>query len=198
MFNQQIRNRILQRESRIEGGDVMMVVRNNYYWLEEQSKAGFIANGDMIQIIRLIQLEEKFGFVFADAEIELLDFPDEKEYSVKLLLDTIDSETAGLPEPERQRLWKEMEQEYEHIPQRRKRNDAIQKDPYFNALHIKFAYAMTCHKTQGGQWPEVIIDQGYVNDKILNIEYLRWLYTAITRSTDKLYLVNFNPDFFTE
>lgn len=198
MFNQQIRNRILQRESRIEGGDVMMVVRNNYYWLEEQSKAGFIANGDMIQIIRLIQLEEKFGFVFADAEIELLDFPDEKEYSVKLLLDTIDSETAGLPEPERQRLWKEMEQEYGHIPQRRKRNDAIQKDPYFNALHIKFAYAMTCHKTQGGQWPEVIVDQGYVNDKILNIEYLRWLYTAITRSTDKLYLVNFNPDFFTE
>lgn len=196
MFNQQVRNRILQRESRIEGGDVMMVVRNNYYWLEEQSKAGFIANGDMISIVRLIKLEEKFGFAFADAEIELLDFPDEKEYSVKLLLDTIESPNAGLPEPERQRLWKEMEQEYGHIPHRRKRNDAIQKDPYFNALHIKFAYAMTCHKTQGGQWPEVIVDQGYVNDKILNIEYLRWLYTAITRSTDKIYLVNFNPDFF--
>ncbi len=198
LFNQQIRNRILQREGRIEGGDMIMVVRNNYYWLEEDSKAGFIANGDMIRVTRVIGTEEKFGFEFADAEIELLDFPDEKEYSVKLLLNTIDAESAGLPEPERQRLWKEMEQEYQHINQRRKRNDAIQKDPFFNALHIKFAYAMTCHKTQGGQWPEVIVDQGYVNDKILNIEYLRWLYTAITRSTDKLYLVNFNPDFFTD
>ena len=198
LFNRQIRNRILQRESRIEGGDVMMVVRNNYYWLVEQSKAGFVANGDMIHVVRVIHIEEKFGFVFADAEIELLDFPEEKEYTVKLLLDTIDSETSGLPEPERQRLWKEMEQEYGHIPQRRKRNDAIQKDPYFNALHIKYAYAMTCHKTQGGQWQEVIVDQGYVNDKILNIEYLRWLYTALTRSTDKIYLVNFNPDFFTD
>lgn len=198
MFNRQIRNRILQRESRIEGGDIMMVVRNNYYWLEDDSKAGFIANGDMIRITRLVGIEEKFGFLFADAEIELLDFPEEKEYAVKLLLDTIDSETAGLPEPERQRLWKEMEEEYQHITQRRKRNEAIQKDPFFNALHIKFAYAMTCHKTQGGQWPEVIVDQGYVNDKMLNTEYLRWLYTAFTRSTDKLYLVNFNPEFFTD
>lgn len=197
LFNKQIRNRILQHEARIEGGDMMMVVRNNYYWLDENSKAGFVANGDMIRIIRVIGIEEKLGFEFAEAEIELLDFPDEKEYTVKLLLDTIDSESAGLPEPERHRLWKEMEQEYQHINQRRKRNDAIQKDPYFNALHIKYAYAMTCHKTQGGQWPEVIVDQGYVNEQMLNIDYLRWLYTALTRSTDKLYLVNFNPDFFT-
>jgi exodeoxyribonuclease-5 len=198
LFNNQIRNRILQRESRIEGGDIMMVVRNNYYWLDETSKAGFIANGDMIRIVRVIGIEEKYGFVFADAEIELLDFPDEKEYTVKLLLDTIESESAGLPEPERQRLWKEMEQEYQHFRQRRKRNDAIQKDPYFNALHIKYAYAMTCHKTQGGQWPEVIVDQGYIIEQMLNTDYLRWLYTALTRATDKIYLVNFNPDFFTD
>lgn len=198
MFNRQIRNRILQRESSIEGGDILMVVRNNYFWLEDESKAGFIANGDMLRITRIVKIEEKYGFTFADAEIELLDFPDEKEYSVKVLMDTIDSERAGLPEPERQRLWKEMEIEYDHIPERRKRNDAIQKDPYFNAIHIKFAYAMTCHKTQGGQWPDVIIDQGYVGENMLNIEFLRWLYTAITRSTNKIFLVNFNPDFFSD
>ena len=91
-----------------------------------------------------------------------------------------------------------MEVEYEHIPQRRNRNDTIQKDPYFNALHIKFAYAMTCHKTQGGQWPDVIIDQGYVGENMLNIEFLRWLYTAITRAINKIFLVNFNPDFFSD
>lgn len=195
LFNRQIRNHILQRENRLEGGDILMVVKNNYYWLDETSKAGFIANGDMMRIVRIAGIEEKYDFTFADVEIELLDYPEEKEYTVKLLLDTIDSPSAGLPEPERNRLFKEVEQEYQHLTQKRKRYDAIQQDPYFNALHVKFAYAMTCHKTQGGQWPQVIVDQGYVNEKILNTEYLRWLYTAITRSTDKIYLVNFNPEF---
>jgi len=198
LFNRQIRNHILQRETRMEGGDILMVVKNNYYWLDETSSAGFIANGDMVRIVRLVKIEEKYGFTFADAELELLDYPEEKEYSVKLLLDTIDSPSAGLPEPERNRLFKEVENDYQHISQKRKRYDAIQQDPYFNALHVKFAYAMTCHKTQGGQWPEVIIDQGYVGEKMLNVEYLRWLYTAITRSTDKIYLVNFSPEFIAD
>lgn len=198
LFNRQIRNRILQRENRIEGGDLLMVVRNNYFWLGESAMAGFIANGDMIHVVRVLGTEDKFGFTFADVEIELADYPEEKEFTVKLLLDTIDSESSGLPENERQRLWREMESEYGHISQRRKRNQAIQEDPYFNALHVKFAYAMTCHKTQGGQWETVIVDQGYVNDQLLDNEYLRWLYTAVTRSITRLYLVNFNPEFFSD
>lgn len=198
LFNTQIRNRILQREFRLEGGDILMVVKNNYFWLDETSRAGFIANGDMIRIMRIVKVQELYGFTFAEAEIELLDYPEEKEYTVQLLLDTIDSPSAGLPEPERNRLFKEVEQDYQHIHQKRKRNEAIQQDPYFNAIHVKFAYAMTCHKTQGGQWPQVIVDQGYVNEKMLNVEYLRWLYTAITRSTDKIYLVNFKSEFISD
>jgi exodeoxyribonuclease V len=198
LFNSEVRNRILQRESRLEGGDILMIVKNNYFWLDESSRAGFIANGDMVRIVRIAKIEEMFGFTFADAEIELLDYPEEKEYTVKLLLDTIDSPGPGLPEPERNRLFKEVEQDYQHLRQKRKRNEAIQLDPYFNALHVKFAYAMTCHKTQGGQWPQVVVDQGYVNEKMLNVEYLRWLYTAITRSTDKIYLVNFKPEFIAD
>jgi len=198
LFNSEVRNRILQRENRLEGGDILMIVKNNYFWLDESSRAGFIANGDMVRIVRISKIEDLYGFTFADAEIELLDYPEEKEYAVKLLLDTIDSPGPGLPEPERNRLFKEVEQDYQHIRQKRERNEAIQLNPYFNALHIKFAYAMTCHKTQGGQWSQVVVDQGYVNEKMLNVEYLRWLYTAITRSTDKIYLVNFKPEFITD
>ncbi|NOX85222.1 MAG: AAA family ATPase [Chlorobi bacterium] len=196
LFNRQIRERILQRESRIEGGDLLMVVRNNYFWLDDSSKAGFIANGDLIRITRLKKTEEKYGFTFADADIELLDYPDEKEYEVKLLLDTIHAEGPGLTDNDRKRLFDSVEQEYIHIPQRRKRMEKIGKNPYYNALHVKFAYAMTCHKTQGGQWPGVIVDQGYLTDEMINTEYLRWLYTALTRSTDKAFLVNFRPDLF--
>lgn len=196
LFNQQIRNFILQKETDIEGGDLMMVVKNNYFWLDETSKAGFIANGDLIEIVRLTKIEEMYGFQFADAEINLLDYPDEKEQSVKLLLDTIYADGPGLSEEKRQLLFETVEEDYADIPQRRKRIDLVQKNPYYNALHVKFAYALTCHKTQGGQWPYVIVDQGYVNDDMINIEYLRWLYTALTRATKKLFLVNFNNDFF--
>jgi len=115
---------------------------------------------------------------------------------VKLLLKTIYSTGPGLSDSERQELFNEVEKDYLDIPARRARVDQVMKNPYFNAVHVKFAYAMTCHKTQGGQWPVVIVDQGYVNDEMINVEYLRWLYTAITRSTQKLYLVNFKPEFF--
>lgn len=196
LFNKQIRNYILQKETDIEGGDLMMVVKNNYYWLDETSKAGFIANGDLIEIIRLKRTFEMYGFHFAEAEINLLDYPDEKEHEVILLLDTIDSEGPGLTEENRQLLFQRVEEDYSDIPQRRKRIAMVQKNPYYNALHVKFAYALTCHKTQGGQWPFVIVDQGYLNEDMINIEYLRWLYTAVTRATKKLFLVNFNHDLF--
>ena len=196
LFNRQIRERILQRENRIEGGDLLMVVRNNYFWLDDTSKACFIANGDLVRIIRLKKIEEQYGFTFAGADIELLDYPEEKEYEIKLLLDTLYADGPGLTEAERKKLFVSVEQDYFHIPQRRKWMEEIAKNPYYNALHVKFAYAMTCHKTQGGQWPNVIVDQGYLTDEMINTEYLRWLYTAITRATEKVFLVNFRTDLF--
>ena len=196
LFNRQVRTRILQYENEIEGGDYLMVVKNNYFWLDENSEAGFIANGDLIRLVRIVKIEEMYGYRFADAEIELLDYPGEKEVSVKLLLSTLDSEGPGLPEDDRKQLFANIEEDYMDIPERKKRMARIAKNPWHNALHIKFAYAMTCHKTQGGQWPSVIIDQGYLAPEMINTEYQRWLYTALTRSTEKVYLINFSEEFF--
>ena len=196
LFNQQIRNRILQFENELEGGDFLMVVRNNYFWLEKDSKIGFIANGDLIKLLRIRKVEQMYGFPFADVEVELLDYPDEKEFEVKLLLTTLTSDGPGLSEDDQQLLFDRVEEDYMDIAERRKRMGKMSKNPWFNALHVKYAYAMTCHKTQGGQWPSVIIDQGYLNDEMINTEYQRWLYTALTRSTDKAYFVNFKEEFF--
>lgn len=196
IFNEQIRAGVLQRETELEAGDVLMIVKNNYYWLEETSKIGFIANGEMLEILRVIKIEELYDFRFAEAEVKLLNYPDEKEITVKLLLDTITSDGPGLNEERKNLLFENVLEDYQDIPQRGKRITEVMQNPYFNALHVKFAYAMTCHKTQGGQWPIVIIDQGWLNDEMINVEYLRWLYTAFTRSTNKLYLINFREDFF--
>ena len=146
--------------------------------------------------IRIIKTEELYGFKFADADVRLVDYPEEKEISVKLLLSTIDSDGPGLSNTDRNTLFNNIEEDYMDIPERRNRINKVMINPWYNALHIKFAYAMTCHKTQGGQWPQVFVDQGYLTDEMLNKEYLRWLYTAVTRSTSKLYLVNFNKEFF--
>ncbi len=196
LYNQQIRSRIQLRESVLEAGDKIMVVKNNYFWLPADSKAGFIANGDMAQVVRINHLEELYGFKFAEAEIRLADYPEEKELTVKLLLNTLDAPGPDISDVEQRQLFDEVERDYMSIPQRRKRLAAVKKDPYFNALHVKFAYAITCHKTQGGQWPVVFIDQGYVNEQQLDIEYMRWLYTAFTRATQKVFLMNFKDEFF--
>lgn len=195
-YNRQIRNNIQQRETVLEAGDQIMVVKNNYFWLDADSRAGFIANGDLAEVIRITGEEELYGFHFADAEIRLTDYPEEKEILVKLLLDTLDANAPSLTEEEQRKLFDEVERDYQHIPNRKKRIAAMQKDPYFNALQIKYAYAMTCHKTQGGQWPQVFIDQGFVNEEQLDVEYLRWLYTAFTRATEKVYLLGFQEIFF--
>jgi len=171
-------------------------VKNNYFWLDKTSKAGFIANGEMFEILRIIKVEGLYGFRFAEAEIRLLDYPDEPELTVKLLLDTIMAEGPGLSDEDKNRLFENVLEDYQDIPQKRNRIAMVMANPYFNALHIKFAYALTCHKTQGGQWPTVIIDQGWLADEMINTEYLRWLYTAFTRATDKLYLINFREEFF--
>jgi len=196
LFNQQVRNHILNKETEIEGGDVLMVVKNDYFWLDETSKAGFIANGDLMQVVRILKIEEMYGFRFADAEIRLIDYPEKKEISVKILLSTIYIDGPGLSNADRNTLFQKVEEDYMDIPERRKRVQKIMTNPWYNALHVKFAYAMTCHKTQGGQWPHVFVDQGYLTEEMINTEYLRWLYTAVTRSTSKLYLVNFDLKFF--
>ncbi len=196
LFNREIRYRILFRENEISGGDIMMSVRNNYYWLPDKSETGFIANGDLIEVMRIAKTEEMYGFHFADASIRLIDYPEEKELEVKLLLDTVMAETASLSRDDYYRLFEEVMKDYEDEPSRSSKLEKVKNNPYYNALQVKFAYALTCHKTQGGQWSTVFIDQGYLKEDMINKEYLRWLYTAITRATEKVYLVNFLDYFF--
>lgn len=196
IFNQQIRSRIRWQENELSSGDYMMVVRNNYFWLPEESKAGFIANGDIIQLMRVGNIQEMHGFRFADVRMRMIDYPDEPELETRLLLDTIMSESPALSQADNKKLYDSVALDYSDIADRRMRLKKIKEDNFFNALQVKFAYAVTCHKAQGGQWPCVFVEQGYLTDEMINTEYLRWLYTAVSRATEKLYLVNFNKDFF--
>lgn len=194
-FNHQIRLRIKYMEDEIASTDKLMVVKNNYHWLPKKSGAGFIANGDMIEIMRLGWIEEQHGFRFANATVRLMDYPQEDSLDVKLLLNTLHVEAPALPDEDYQQLYNAVSQSYAHIPTPSEQAQKIAQDPYLHALQIKFGYAITCHKAQGGQWPAVFVDQGYITAEMLGTDYVRWLYTAITRASDKLYLVNFNEQF---
>ena len=196
-YNFQIRNRILYREEELSGGDYLMVVRNNYYWLaaDEQSNA-FIANGDIAKIRKMKNITELYGFRFADVVLEFLDYPDDEPLTCKVMLDTLYSETPSLSHADNKRLFEAVMEDYQHIANKRMRMEELKKNPYFNALQVKFAYAVTCHKAQGGQWDAVFVDQGYLTEEMLNTDFLRWMYTAITRSVKELFLVNFNAKFF--
>ncbi len=194
-FNQQIRMRIKYMEDEVASGDKLMVVRNNYYWLPKDSGAGFIANGDLIEIMRLGAQEEMHGFRFANATIRLMDYPKEDSLDVKLLLNVLHVEAPALPETDFEQLYNSVCMSYAHIPTPSEPAKKIAEDPYLNSLQVKFGYAITCHKAQGGQWSAVFVDQGYLTEEMLGIEYIRWLYTAITRASEKLYLVNFNEKF---
>jgi len=196
LFNESIRSRILYREEEIAAGDLIMAVKNNYFWLPEDSKAGFIANGDMLEVLAITKRFELYDFRFAEARVRMIDYPDEKELEVLLLLDTLRTETPALSQTENARLFNDIMADYEDIPNKRRRIEKVKSNRHYNAVQVKFAYALTCHKTQGGQWPNVIVDQGYMNEEMLNTEYLRWLYTAMTRATKKLYLLNFQENFF--
>lgn len=196
LYNQHIRQRVLFMEDEINAGDLLMVVRNNYYWLPETSEAGFIANGDIIELTRIQRTEEIYGFRFADVTARLTDYPDMPEIDVKLMLDTLQSETPALPALDARKLFDAVAEDFRDIPNQRTRMSAIKKSPYLNALQVKYAYAMTCHKAQGGQWANVFIEMGYLPDKKPDTEYLRWLYTAFTRGTDKVFLLNFADEFF--
>ncbi len=196
IYNREIRHRILFLEEEISCGDYLMIVKNNYFWLPVESTAGFIANGDIVELMRIRKIEEMYGFRFADVTIRFIDYPDEKDVDVKIVLDTLMSESAALSQPDNNRLFQAVMADFQEVPSKRERMEKVKASPYFNALQVKFAYALTCHKTQGGQWDTVFIDQGYLNDKMLNLEFGRWLYTAVTRATKKLYLINFEDRFF--
>jgi hypothetical protein len=194
-FNQQIRMRILYMEDELATTDKLMVVKNNYHWLPKGSGAGFIANGDLIEVMRMGNTEEMYGFRFANATIRLMDYPNEDSLDVKLLLNTLHSESAALPDEDYDRLYLSVCANYAYITAPSEQAKLIAEDPYLNALQIKFGYAITCHKAQGGQWAAVFVDQGYLTAEMLGTDYVRWLYTAITRASEKLYLVNFNEQF---
>ncbi len=197
LFNNEIRQRILYREGEINAGDKIMIVKNNYSWISKKSKAGFIANGDIAEVLRIKNKESIADtYHFMDATIRLIDYPEEKDIDVKLLLNTLQMDAPSLSYDDYRRLYNEVAADYQHITDKYQRLKLIRTNPYLNALQIKFAYAMTCHKTQGGQWENVFIEQGYLTDEMVNKEYLRWLYTAVTRATQKLFLVNFNEKFF--
>ena len=198
IYNQEIRKRILFQENEISTGDYMMVLKNNYFWLPEGSEAGFIANGDIVEIVKIKKTEEIYGYRFADVTVRLIDYPDEKDLEVKIMLDTIMLETPALGYNESRKLWDEIMLDFQDVPLKQNRMYKVKNSPHLNALQVKFAYSLTCHKTQGGQWDTVYVDQGYITKEMINTEYLRWLYTATTRAVKKLYLINFNDYYFRE
>lgn len=204
IFNQGIRNMVLDREEELESGDMLMIVKNNYYWMEEERKKikeseerkvqsnelpAFLANGDRAKVMKVSRRIDLYGFHFATL---LLKFPDYDNYELEatVLLDTLTSEAPALTHDQQEQLFHKIEEDYQDIPLKADRMKAIRQDPYFNALQVKFAYAVTCHKAQGGQWSHVYVDQGYMTDDMLTPDYIHWLYTAFTRATEMLYLVN--------
>jgi len=196
-YNQGIRNRILFREEQISVGDYLMIVKNNYHWIQNNEDFDFIANGDIVEIIKIYGYEEKYGFNFANIKVRFIDYKD-IEIKTKILLNTLSSESAALSNEDNKKLFYAVFEDYNNIKGKRKRINKVREDSYFNALQVKFAYAVTCHKAQGGQWKSVFIDHGYISNKEIDFEFLRWLYTALTRAIEKIYLVNFNSSFFNE
>ncbi len=199
IFNQGIRNMVLDREEELSQGDILMIVKNNYYWMEEERKSNnklqsneipaFLANGDRAKVLKVRRRIDLYGFRFATL---LLQFPDYGNYELEatVLLDTLTSEAPALTHEQQEQLFHQIEEDYQDIPLKADRMKAIRQDQFFNALQVKFAYAVTCHKAQGGQWAHVYVDQGYMTDDMLNPDYIHWLYTAFTRATEMLFLVN--------
>ncbi len=196
-YNQQIRMKILDKESELSTGDFLMVVKNNYFWLKESDEAGFIANGDIIEVLELFGIQELYGFKFAKVKIRMVDYPRQIPFETVLLLDTLVSESPSLTYEESNKLYQEVMLDYENESTNYKKFQKVKENEFFNALQVKFSYAITCHKSQGGQWNTVFIEQPYLPDGI-DRDYIRWLYTAMTRAKDKLYLIGFKDENFVE
>ena len=194
-YNQQIRSHIRGKENEISTGDYIMVVKNNYYWLNESSSAGFIANGDTCEVLRINSIKELYGFRFAEVEIRMIDYPDQPPFETVLILDTLSSEKPSLTYEETNKLYEAVREDYAHEKSKYKQLLLVKKNVFFNALQVKFSYAITCHKSQGGQWKTIFIEQPYLPEGPSK-EYFRWLYTAVTRAQEKLYLIGFSDDYF--
>ncbi|WP_370409228.1 ATP-dependent RecD-like DNA helicase [Tenacibaculum dicentrarchi] len=193
-YNNQIRREIRGQENEISTGDYVMVVKNNYFWLKESSSAGFIANGDICEVMRINSIKELYGFKFAEVEVRMIDYPDIPNFETVLLLDTLSSESPSLTYEQSNKLYEAVKEDFADQT-KYKQFMEVKKNKYFNALQVKFSYAMTCHKSQGGQWDTVFIEQPYLPEGP-SVEYLRWLYTAVTRAQNKLYLIGFKDDYF--
>lgn len=194
-YNEQIRGRILFREERISTGDYLMVVKNNYFWLDDQSQAGFIANGDLIELLEIYKHYNLYGFSFARVKIRMVDYPDMAPFETLLMLDTLSMDTPALNPEATQRLFHEVLMDYAEEGARYKQIAKVKQNEFFNALQVKFAYAVTCHKAQGGQWDVVFVDQPYLPQGV-DREYFRWLYTSLTRAKEKVYLLGFESEYF--
>ena len=198
IYNQGIRNMVLDREDELCRGDLLMIVKNNYFWVKETGvgrqetedrSLGFIANGDRALVQRVRHVHELYGFRFAEVTMLLPDY-DDYELTAIVNLDTLTSESPALTRDQQEHLFQAVMEDYNDIPRQADRIKKIKEDRYYNALQVKFAYAVTCHKAQGGQWSHIYLDQGYMTDDMLTPDYIHWLYTAFTRATEKLYLVN--------
>jgi len=197
IYNQNIRSRILFQEEELSSGDYLMVVKNNYFWVKPHTEAGFIANGDIVEVIDIFAIKELYGFRFAEVSVRMVDYPKMRPLETVLLLDTLTSETPSLSYEDSNKLYEEVRKDYAGEKSNYKKFMGVKNNKYFNALQVKFSYAITCHKSQGGQWDTVFVEQPYLPngpDK----DYLRWLYTAITRAKNKLYLLGFKSSFFRE
>lgn len=195
LYNQQIRTQILFKESELSVGDFLMVVKNNYFWLKETDEAGFVANGDIIEVLDIRGYIDIYTFKFAKVTIRMVDYPNQKPIDTILLLDTITSVAPSLTFEESDRLYQEVMKDYENEKAAYKKFQKVKENAYFNALQVKFSYAITCHKSQGGQWNTVFVEQPFLPDG-MDIDYLRWLYTAVTRAKEKLYLIGFKDENF--
>ena len=195
LYNQNIRNRILFKEEEVSAGDYLMVVKNNYFWLDAKSEAGFIANGDIIEVLEIFSIKELYGFRFAEVRVQMTDYPNLKPFETVLLLDTLTSETSSLSYEEGNQLYQEVMKDYADEKSKYRKFLKVKNNTFFNALQVKFSYAITCHKSQGGQWETIFVEQPYLPNG-MDKDYLRWLYTAVTRARKKLYLIGFKDDMF--
>lgn len=194
-YNQQIRLKILDKENMLSVGDYLMVVKNNYFWLKEKDEAGFIANGDIIEVLEIFKFIDIYGFTFAKVKIRMVDYPNQRPLETILLLDTITSESPSLTYEQSNKLYQAVMEDYADEKAQYRKFLKVKNNEYFNALQVKFSYAITCHKSQGGQWNTVFIEQPYLPNGI-DVDYIRWLYTAVTRAKDKLYLIGFKDENF--
>jgi exodeoxyribonuclease-5 len=195
-YNEYIRRSIHFYEEEISAGDMLMIVKNNYTYMADSDKVNFLANGDFVEVAKIRSFEELYGLRFATLELKLIDYPDEPYFEAKVILDTLHSPTPALSVEQYKNLYQQVAEDYADVADKGERMDLIKKDPYLSALQIKFAYALTCHKSQGGQWDAVFVDQGYLTEEQVDKEYIRWLYTAMTIAKKEVFMVNFHSKFY--